>query len=175
MKLSGKLKDISIDFESRKPVISFIVDQQIHGIESYREKELSIDVKQASKPRSLNANRYFHLLCDRLRQKNHVSMAAEKNDLITMYGQLEIFDNVPLVYKTNAPPQYMAEREEIHMKYIKTGPDGTYFYRVYRGSHTYNVEEMRLLLDGTITECKAAGIETEPPEEIERLLRAWGN
>lgn len=49
----------------------------------------------------------------------------------------------------------------------------TYFYRVYRGSHTYNTEEMSILIDGVVQEAKDQGIETATPDEIERLKSLW--
>lgn len=124
--------------------------------------------------RSLDANAYFHVLCDKLRQAAGVSMANMKNDLITTYGQIEyISEGVPLIYKTNAPPEFMQEREEVHMKYIKASEDGGYYYRVYRGSHTYNSAEMNRLIEGTIAECKVYQIEVLPPAELQRMKEAW--
>jgi len=102
-------------------------------------------------------------------------MAAMKNDLITQYGQiLYIDEGHALIYKTNAPPEYMREREEVHMELIKIGEDGAYWYRAYRGSHTYNTEEMAKLIEGTVLECKNYGIETATPEELKQMQERWG-
>jgi hypothetical protein len=106
-----------------------------------------------------------------------MSMARCKNHLIADYGQIMYLeDGVPLIYKTNAPPEYIAELEEPHLLLVKTEIEKgkeVYFYRMYRGSHTYNTAEMSRLIDGTIEECKAQGIETLTPEQIERMLSAW--
>ena len=42
-----------------------------------------------------------------------------------------------------------------------------------RGSSTYNTEEMSKLIDGLVSECKEQGIETLPPEELERMMQAY--
>ena len=47
------------------------------------------------------------------------------------------------------------------------------FYRVYRGSHTYNTEEMSILIDGTVQEAKDLGIETMTPDQIEEMKQKW--
>lgn len=175
MDLTGRLCEVSRDYITKKPMIKFLVNEDLNGVETYDGKELKIKVVKATNPRSLNANAYFHVLCDKLRQKIGISMAEMKNRLITDYGQIEyISEGQPLVYKTNAPPEYIKELEEAHMKFLKQGDDGGYWYKVYRGSHTYNKEEMHILLEGTVAEAKEQGIETKTPDELAKLAALWG-
>ena len=134
------------------------------------DTDIDITIKKHAEKRSLNANAYFHVLCDKLRLKLNMSMAECKNHLITSYGQIEYIDDVPVTYKTNAPPEWMIQQEYIHMKQISVqDSEGAYWYRVYRGSHTYNSQEMAKLIDGTVEECKLQGIETLTPAELARL------
>lgn len=132
------------------------------------------DLKEHKERRSLNANAYFHVLCDRLRQYYGVTMSRQKNGLISAYGQFEYINDQIVYIKTQIPPERMAEQEHLHCQYVKT-VEGCHFYRVCRGSHTYNTTEMARLIDGTVEECRAAGIETLPPRELERLKAAWAN
>ncbi len=174
MDFTGRLCEVSRDYITRKPMIKFLINEDPNGIEDLEGKDLKIKVVKSTKPRSLNANAYFHVLCDALRLKLGVSMAHMKNMLITSYGQIEyITEGQALVYKTNAPIEYIQELEEAHMKFLKQGEDGAYWYRVYRGSHTYDTKEMSLLLEGTIAEAKEQGIETKTPDEIARLVSLW--
>ena len=46
-------------------------------------------------------------------------------------------------------------------------------YRVYKGSSEYDTKEMSLLIDGIVHEAQNLGIETMPPNEIERLKGMW--
>lgn len=130
---------------------------------------VDVEIKKHREKRSLNANNYFHKLCDELRKKLGISLAACKNDLITSYGQIEYVDDTPLTYGTKAPPEYVRELLEIHMKLFRAEPDGWNWYVVYRGSHTYDSQEMAKLIDGTVEECKLQGIETMTPNELARL------
>lgn len=129
------------------------------------------------KKRSLDANAYFHVLCDKLRQKLNISMAYCKNHLIASYGQVFYLpDDSPMIYKTNAPEEYMMELETIHTKCIKIIEENgkqVYFYRVYRGSSDLNSSEMAQLIQGTVEECKAQDIETATPEEIAKMNALW--
>ena len=174
MDLTGRLCEVSRDYITKKPMVKFLVNENLDGIESLDGKDLKIKVTRATNPRSLDANAYFHVLCDKLRQKLGLSMAHMKNILITSYGQIEyISEGQALIYKTNAPVEYIQELEEAHMKFMKVGDDGAYWYKVYRGSHTYDSHEMHILLEGTIREAQDQGIETKTPDEIKRLEELW--
>ena len=134
------------------------------------------EVKEKKQRRSLDSNSFFHLLCDKLRQKMNppLSMAACKNHLITSYGQPEYDENGNMVYlKANIPIDKMQEVEYLHCQPVKSESENVIFYRVYRGSHTYNTAEMAQLIAGTVDECKALGIETATPQEIARMQAAW--
>ena len=175
MDLTGRLCEVSRDYITKKPMVKFIVNEDLNGIDGLDGKDLKIKVNKATKPRSLDANAYFHVLCDKLRQTLGVSMAQMKNMLITSYGQIEYIDEgQPLIYKTNAPVEYMQELEAAHMKFFKQGDDGAYWYISYRGSHTYDTTEMHKLLEGTIQEAKDQGIETMTPNEIAQIEALWG-
>lgn len=134
------------------------------------------DVTKHREKRSLDSNAYFHVLCDKLRKVLGLSMANCKNHLIASYGQIEYMDDQPLIYKTNAPESYMMEREEVHTKCVKIIEENghnIYFYRIYRGSHTYNTAEMSALIKGTVEECQAQGIETATPAELAHMAALW--
>jgi hypothetical protein len=127
--------------------------------------------------RSLDSNAYFHVLCDQLRQKLGMSMARCKNYLISEYGQIFYLDDgSPMIYKSNAPEEFMMEQETIHSKCVKIVRENdkdVYFYRIYRGSHTYDTSEMSQLIKGTIMECEQQGIQTATPEELAHMAMLW--
>ena len=140
-------------------------------------KDTIFELSEHKEKRSLNANSYFHVLCDKLRKKVGISMARMKNQLISDYGQIVYLqDGEQMIYKTNAPEEYMQELETIHSKCIKVNEEKgkmSYFYRIYRGSHTYNTEEMALLINGTVEECRQLEIETMTPAELNHLISIW--
>lgn len=148
-------------------IVSFLMEQDRNKV---------WDIKEHKERRSLDANAYFHVLCDKLRQKVGISMSAMKNHLIADYGQIEYINGEAVILKTNVPDDYMKEQETLHTKLVKVTEENdreVYFYRVYRGSHTYDTGEMSKLIDGTITECQQVGIETLTPDEIKRLESQW--
>ena len=174
---TGYLHGASRDYKTSDPVLSFrITEGELEDPQSWEGKPLTITVKEKKKQRSLDSNAYFHLLCDRLREKLGISMSRCKNILISRYGQIEYIDNEQVVIKTNIPPDKMYEYETLHCipcgVDIQNGKEINY-YRVYRGSHTYDTAEMTRLIKGTIEECEQVGIVTLTPAEIERMLGRW--
>lgn len=156
-----------------KTVITLEIDVKAESLDGLSGKELEVEIKPFKAHRSLDANAYFHVLCDKLRQILNIPMAECKNHLIASYGQIEYLGEEQAIIKTNIPPETMLKNEYLHTWCVKINLDGTYMYRVYRGSHTYNSAEMARLIDGTILECRAQGIETATPEELQRMEELW--
>lgn len=169
--MRGHILDIDKDIFTNKFNVILSVDD-IGNLEELKEKDLDIDIHTHREKRSLNANAYFHVLSGKIAEKLTISKARSKNILICKYGQPEMVGNEPMVYKTNAPVEYMQELETIHTIPVKYDGDVT-FYRVYRGSHTYNSSEMNRLIEGTIADAKELGIETISPTELQRMVSMW--
>lgn len=138
-----------------------------------------IEPHKERKSRSLNANSYFHVLVQKLAQAQNppISLAKCKNMMIAAYGQPEYIDGQQAIIKSNVPQEKMQEIEYLHTALVKISEEnGTecYFYRIYRGTHTYNNVEMQKLIEGVVQECKDAGIETATPAEVQKMIEVWG-
>lgn len=138
-----------------------------------------IEPHKERKGRSLNANSYFHVLVQKLAQAQNppISLAKCKNMMIAAYGQPEYIDGQQAIIKSNVPQEKMQEIEYLHTALVKISEEnGTecYFYRIYRGTHTYDNIEMQKLIEGVVQECKDAGIETATPAEVQKMIEVWG-
>ena len=161
-KITGKAREI----------VDYLMGDDIN-----RSTVWDLSIHKKEKPRSLDSNSYFHKLCDELRKKLGISMTRCKNHLIADYGQIFYLPyGEQFIYKTNAPEEYMMEFEPMHTKCVKiTEENGkqVFFYRVYRGSHTYSTAEMSALIRGTIAECEQQGISTATPDELAHMQELW--
>lgn len=175
METTGRLTSVTKDILTGKFNITFQIDTEpVDELNALGQME-KIDIKAGKhkKKRSLDANAYFHVLVGKLAEKNTISKARAKNILISRYGQVELLpDGSPMIYKTNAPEEYMLELESIHCIPVKFTEDAT-FYKIYRGSHTYDSYEMSKLIEGTVADAKEQGIDTKTPDEIRRMVSAW--
>ena len=179
MKLTGLFAGISKDYVTNKFLLTVRVNEDIAaGYEELKDLEcLDISIEKHRRRRSLDANAYFHVLVGKIADKLRISKPRCKNILIGRYGQIEYLDDgVPAVIKTNVDVDQMLEQETLHVVPCgvdrQGGKDINYF-RIYRGSHTYDTREMSILIDGTVQEAKELGIETMTPSEIERMKSAW--
>lgn len=183
MDLTGKIVGISTNFLTKKFELTVAVneaDNLTNGYEELKDAEkLDIRIKKYRQRRSLDANAYFHVLVDKLADKLGMSKPRCKNLMIGRYGQPYYIDEnetSEAVIKTNIPVTQMLENENVHcMPCGARTEDGkeVVFYKIFRGSSTYDTKEMSILIDGTVDECKEQGIETLPPEELERMLGKW--
>lgn len=177
MEFTGKVAGLTKDFSTNKYTISFEVNEpsviKAHFDDINNIDKLNIKATRYRAKRSIDANNYFHVLVGKIAEALGISKAKCKNVLICKYGQPQLLDDSsPMIYKTNAPEDFMWEQESLHCIPIKYEDKAT-FYKVYRGSHTYDTHEMSKLIDGTVADAKELDIETMTPDEIERMKASW--
>lgn len=179
MKFTGMIAGISKDYLTGKYLITFRAGEEVvSGYEKLKAVDaLDVTVEKHKKKRSLDANAYFHVLVGKIADSLGISKQRCKNILIGRYGQTEYLkEGEAAVIKTNISVNQMLEQETLHVVPcgvdVQDGKEINYF-RICRGSHTYDTKEMSVLIDGTVQEAKEQGIETMTPAEIERMKAAW--
>jgi hypothetical protein len=180
MDLTGKIKNLAVDYFSKKITVTLEINEAerfIKGVDELKKLEkLSVIIKPFRKKRSLSANAYFHVLVTKIAEKVGTSKAEAKNLMIGRYGQPELIKGDIAVLKTNVPTNIMYKKEDIHTvaigRRLEKGKE-VVFYRIMRGSHTYDSREMSELIKGTIQEAEDLGIETLTPRELEQMLGKW--
>lgn len=181
MVTTGRVKDISRDWQTDKLIISFLVDaspsEEVQRLTTL--EKLSIKAVKYSEKRSLSANAYFHVLVGKIATAVNSTNTEVKNRLIREYGAFEYLgDQIPIFKLKAEYAENMLNREDIHVKPVgREYSDGCEWvqFAFMRGSHTYNTAEMARLIDGTVEEAKELGIETMPPQELERMKTLWSS
>lgn len=147
--------------------------QEIYDL-SKQDKPLIAEVKPKRKKRSLDANSYMWVLCQKIAEKikstkNEVYIKAIKEAggmidyLMLIDGSIETFIQA---WNKNGLGWYA---EVSH----KAKLDGCTVVRAYYGSSVFDQKTMSTLLDYIVDEAKNLDIQTETPEEIERLKSLW--
>lgn len=180
MNCVGRLTQIFADYSRRKYLVTLEIDDDIRQeYDRLKDKDkLRIEIKEHKEKRSLDANAYFHVLVGKISEAIQSSKPAVKNSLLAKYGQVAI-ENDSLVHLIIRDDIDVSEREDIHLSptsAVKELDDGKLYrvYRLIRGSHTYNTAEMSYLIDGTVSEANALGIETMTPDQIREMKERWG-
>ncbi len=175
MNTTGKLVDISYDYITKKPRITFVLDSVPDIEELQSADKLSIEAKKYRKQRSLDANAYFHVLVNKLARKLNTSDSEMKVRMNLEYGTVArnkdgTITAIKVPYGTDVFALYpywkkFGECIESNMTWEK--------WMAYKQTHTLDSKEMAQLIDGVVSECKEQGIETLPEEELKSLLKGW--
>lgn len=177
METRARLINAFRSFENGKTVLTVEVDS-CGELDKLTERDLRLTLVPWREKRSLNANAYFHKLCQMMADVLGTSLTEVKNQMIIDYGQLRFRADGEVEHSIK-PDGYEFLRDEVN-HYMPTQKtqllDNGVVYRVYiekRGSHTYDTKEMSRLIDGTVQEAKDLGIETLTPDELERMKASW--
>ena len=176
MESKAKLVDVSTDWATGKMRLTFELES-VTDPKALADKDLRLKAVIWREKRSLDSNSYFHLLNGKIAEKLQISATECKNHLLSEYGQPEILNGslMTIIMRDDIEWQKL---DTIHLRpttAVRTMDDGK-IYRVYyvmRGSHTFDSKEMSRLIDATVEEAKALGIETETPEAIARMNALW--
>lgn len=119
-------------------------------------KEVNITISEPKEKRSLDSNAYFWLLVNKLADKLHTSKEEMYLKLLKDYGQ-----SIVVTVKSGL------DLSQAGFKYYEVLKDGLIngkpftAYKVFIGSSQYTKDQMSVLIDGAVQECKELGIETE--------------
>lgn len=175
MNAEGKLASVSRDIRTGDYVISFAVHHLPTDLEELAGCDaLDITAKRHREKRSLNANAYFHVLVTKIAGKTGESITERKNSLIAEYGQIDRDLGTVILLDSIE----WRKIDSLHLRPTSAVRvlDNGRLYRVFyvmRGSHTYDTAEMSRLIDAAVEQAKELGIETLPPNELERMKKAW--
>jgi len=133
------------------------------------DSDKKYEIKEYKEKRSLSQNSYAWVLINELANKMRMSKEEMYIQMLEDYSQCLM---IP-VQKGTKPSGYFKYYRFIASTTIN-GKEADY-YKVYKGSSEFDTQEMTIFLDGIIQECKQLGIETLPPEELERLKQIEEN
>lgn len=178
MQCAGKIIDIGRSVNNNPKIMIELEGISIPDLVKLQGYEkLTVNMQKFSGKRSLDANAYYWKLLGELARTMRTSNEEMHNLLLDSYGVLaEDADGNNIVH-------FMPESEDyLRMKYEHYRPTGIRIeyegvmyckYLRLKGSSEYNTQEMSRLIDGLIYECQQLGIETLPPAELERMMKAY--
>lgn len=148
------------------------------AMEMSKAERLDVEIKKHRKKRSLDANAYYWLLVSRIGNITGDSKNRIHNIMLERYGELDRMPDGSLIPFCIRDDIDHMEFSYPHLKptqktLSKGGKLYRWFYQI-KGSSEYDTKEMSCLIDGIVSECKEMGIETLPPEELERMMKGYG-
>lgn len=138
-------------------------------------KVFQMKISEYRKSRTLTQNAYYWALVGKLKNVLRTNEDELHIQLLQRYGQVQTDENGnPIIFSLRSDISPVGILK--YSKPIGTGTvNGVEFthYKALKGSSEMNTAEMNVLIDGLISECKEVGIETDTPQELERLRGLW--
>ena len=134
-----------------------------------KDREYEAVIKEYREKRSLTANAYFHVLCTKIAAALRTDIDSVKKTMVKRYGVAAVVNGHPITI--TIPKGVLAEAYYPYCEWINGDKDGD-TYLLMKQTHVMDTKEFARLIDGTVDEAKELGIETLPPEELEKLYAA---
>jgi hypothetical protein len=181
--LTCKISSLAFNRDG-KPIITLEMNERGSALamadELYSCDKLSIKIDKFRPKRSLTANSYLWILCDKLADKlseDGVPHTKEDvyRDAIKARGIYREQGELPLDFaKTSRTAWEMLGTGWI-TEQVDFEPDGNrVVVRYYYGSSQYNSKQISRVIDWLKVECQQLGIPTKSQAEIDSLLKSWG-
>lgn len=174
--MNGRLKDFTVNRDGTQNITVTVDGDFSKTFDALKDKDVSIEIKKASKGRSRDANAFCWALCSEIGRAMTPPLAKE--DVYRM-----AIKAVGVCWQTPVPAFHVdvvRKRWESHgdgwlFEVIDDDEPGRKLCHLYFGSSTYTVDEMRVLLDWLVDQCEQMQLSIPlSKREEEELLERWG-
>lgn len=145
-------------------------------VDKFKGKPIDAEIKAHRERRSLDANAYCWVLLDKLSTVLRVPAVELYREYIRDVGGNS--ETVPI--RNDAVDRWVKNWGMRGIGWVcdvldacKT--EGYTYVKTYFGSSTYDTAQMSRLIDLIVDDCKAQGIETMTPQELDALKSRWGD
>lgn len=166
----GKITSISVDYLRQQTLVTFALSEKPDLFDDLMDMDLSVKITKYREKRSLDANAYAWVLMSKIAEKLNTTKEDIYELMLKRYGVLYQDEKgfVVITIKSVVDIYTLAGH---WLKYKDCGNFTSYI--MIKGSSDYDTAEMSHFIDGIVSEAKELGIQTETPEEIERLKSLW--
>lgn len=180
MEITGKIINFNKDYKTSKVLVTLMLDtENIEEVErlSILDK-LSVIIKKFFKKRSLDANAYCWVLCDKVAKELSKDGTVITKEQIYQDAILQIGTFEPFIVQESTFDRFKRIWEKQGLGFLVeevNRKDKCIKVHCYYGSSTYDSKEMSLLINLIVELAKSLNIETMPQQELNSLLESWGN
>ena len=179
--MKARIKDFAFSLDGKQQITIETGEDFRNQYEKLHDQEISVEIKQYRKRRSLDANAYLWVLLDKiaveLSKESPVSPEDVYRQLIPNVGgnskilpiredAIEAWKSIWSAGRTGWLCEDMGPCN---------GLPGYHNIRCFYGSSIYDTAQMSRLINLTVQEAKQLEIETMTPEELEILKARWAD
>lgn len=172
----GKLKDLTMNRDGSQNVTITVQADFREDFDKLHDEDIEVDIKKASKRRSLDANNFLWHLCSEIAKRSSKYSKDGKNEVyreaIKAKGDYE-----PLMILNEAVDKFIirwADKGTGWFAEIVDDYDSWHkIVHAYYGSSTYDSATMSHVIDYVVIQAEELGIPTITDKELEKLLGRW--
>lgn len=166
--------NVGQDFKEGKYTVTFYTKES--PMQLYEELQdidnIDVEAKKHRNKRSLDANAYCWVLCDKIAKKiGNTTKEDIYKEAISYVGVFE-----PMIAQEKSFEKFKQIWEKQGLGYLVkevSRKDKCVKVLCYYGSSSYDSKEMSILIEFLINAAKEQGIETMPEAELKSLLEEW--
>ena len=175
MKIRSKIDNLVKSINGYYLVTLQVPKIAVNDLFKLKDDDLDVEIKKHREKRSLTANSYLWVLCRELAKtmESTTSMfdvyKIKLREYSSWWDEIIVSDKIFNYLKKQEDEEHAEFRvvDELERKGNKVRA------RVYLGSSKFDSKEMSRVIDGLVQDCKDQGIDTMPPDELERLIGEW--
>ena len=153
--------------ETANKLITYLIEQT---------KDKEFELKEYTEKRSLNANAYCWVLCDKIAKELSKDGTVTTKEIVYKDAITQIGSFEPMIIEEKAFENFERIWSRQGLGFIVqevSRKDKCIRVNCYYGSSTYNTKEMSLLINLLVELAESLNIETKSENEINSLLEKW--
>lgn len=175
MKIRSKIDNLVKSINGYYLVTLQVPKIAVNDLFKLKDDDLDVEIKKHREKRSLDANNYMWALCTRLAEKIG-SPTLPKDVYKHALRECNIWSKE--FFADEDLYNYLKEQEDEEGATFRVvdklyESESGIKVRAYKGSRKFDSYQMSRLIDYIVEECKEQGIDTMPPDELERLVSGW--
>lgn len=174
--MTGKLRDLTVNRDGTQNVTVTVDADFTRTFDALKDFPVNVEIKKAAKARSKDANAFCWALCSDIGKAMNPPLDKEDvyRDAIRAVGVCWQTP-IPLFKIEDVRRRWESHGTGWFTEVVDDDAPGRKLVRLYFGTSTYTVDEMRVLLDWLVDQAEQMEIPIPLSKaEEERMLERWG-
>lgn len=176
MKMTGNLKDLTVNRDGTQNITVTVNTDFAAAFDSLKDKPVSVEIKKAQKSRSLYANNFCWALCTEIGRAFKPPLSKHEVYRMAIVAVGPYLQTPVSVWDLeNVKRRWESNGDGWVFEVVDNDGPGHKLCHLHFGSSTYNVEEMRILIEWLMDQCLQMELPVSLSKEQEKeLVERWG-